>query len=170
MDGAFGLKKGLLHGDILLNLDSEEEGELYVGCAGGLDANIDLQLQGRADARGRLYRCEDQRQGAQGRPFGHPDRLPARQRQQGAVPLFECRAVRRAAGVGGRRRSAQCHPARGRGRGAGRNRGLRRVRRCGESVREDREEPSTPASRTRCRSRSRRSKTPKCCRRRLPEI
>ena len=40
MDGAFGLKKGLLKGDILLNLDSEEEGELYVGCAGGLDANI----------------------------------------------------------------------------------------------------------------------------------
>ena len=29
MDGAFGLKKGLLHGDILLNLDSETEGELY---------------------------------------------------------------------------------------------------------------------------------------------
>ncbi len=40
MDGAFGLKKGLLKGDILLNLDSETEGELYVGCAGGLDANI----------------------------------------------------------------------------------------------------------------------------------
>ena len=32
MDGANGLEKGLLHGDILLNLDSEEEGELYVGC------------------------------------------------------------------------------------------------------------------------------------------
>ena len=31
MDGAFGLKKGLLRGDILLNLDSETEGELYVG-------------------------------------------------------------------------------------------------------------------------------------------
>ncbi len=40
MDGAFGLKGGLLQGDILLNLDSETEGELYVGCAGGLDANI----------------------------------------------------------------------------------------------------------------------------------
>lgn len=40
MDGAFGLEKGLLQGDILLNLDSETEGELYVGCAGGLDANI----------------------------------------------------------------------------------------------------------------------------------
>ncbi len=37
MTGAFGLKKGLLHGDILMNLDSEDEGELYVGCAGGID-------------------------------------------------------------------------------------------------------------------------------------
>ena len=40
MDGAFGLQGGVLQGDILLNLDSETEGELYVGCAGGLDANI----------------------------------------------------------------------------------------------------------------------------------
>ena len=38
MDGAFGLEEGMLQGDILLNLDSETEGELYVGCAGGLDA------------------------------------------------------------------------------------------------------------------------------------
>ncbi|HNY51831.1 MAG TPA: aminoacyl-histidine dipeptidase [Bacteroidales bacterium] len=37
MTGAFGLKKGLLHGDILINLDSEDEGELTVGCAGGID-------------------------------------------------------------------------------------------------------------------------------------
>lgn len=43
MDGAFGLEKGLLKGDILLNLDSETEGELYVGCAGGLDANITFE-------------------------------------------------------------------------------------------------------------------------------
>jgi dipeptidase D len=28
-----------LHGDILLNLDSEDEGELYVGCAGGIDVS-----------------------------------------------------------------------------------------------------------------------------------
>lgn len=40
MDGAFGLKACLLRGEILMNLDSETEGELYVGCAGGLDANI----------------------------------------------------------------------------------------------------------------------------------
>ncbi|NSW45485.1 MAG: aminoacyl-histidine dipeptidase [Bacteroidales bacterium] len=40
MTGAFGLKPGLLDGEILLNLDSEDEGEIYVGCAGGMDANI----------------------------------------------------------------------------------------------------------------------------------
>lgn len=40
MTGAFGLKPGLLDGDILLNLDSEDEGEIYIGCAGGMDANI----------------------------------------------------------------------------------------------------------------------------------
>jgi dipeptidase D len=37
MTGAFELKPGLLKGDILLNLDSEDEGELYIGCAGGID-------------------------------------------------------------------------------------------------------------------------------------
>lgn len=37
MTGAFQLKPGLLHGDILLNMDSEDEGELYIGCAGGID-------------------------------------------------------------------------------------------------------------------------------------
>jgi dipeptidase D len=42
MTGAFGLKPGLLKGDILINMDSEEEGELYVGCAGGLNANAEF--------------------------------------------------------------------------------------------------------------------------------
>ena len=40
MTGAFGLKSGVLKGDILMNLDSEDEGELYVGCAGGTNANV----------------------------------------------------------------------------------------------------------------------------------
>lgn len=39
MTGANALKPGLLKGEILINLDSETEGELYVGCAGGLDAS-----------------------------------------------------------------------------------------------------------------------------------
>lgn len=45
MDGAFGLEEGMLQGEILLNLDSEQEGELYVGCAGGLDANITFDYE-----------------------------------------------------------------------------------------------------------------------------
>ncbi|MBQ8100590.1 MAG: aminoacyl-histidine dipeptidase [Paludibacteraceae bacterium] len=40
MYGAFDLKGGVLQGKTLINLDSEEEGELYVGCAGGVDATI----------------------------------------------------------------------------------------------------------------------------------
>lgn len=48
MDGANGLKPGLLKGDILLNLDSETEGELYVGCAGGLDSTIEFNYQEEA--------------------------------------------------------------------------------------------------------------------------
>ncbi len=45
MDGAFGLKPGFLKGDILLNCDSEKEGELFVGCAGGADMNISFQFK-----------------------------------------------------------------------------------------------------------------------------
>ncbi|MCD4735670.1 MAG: beta-Ala-His dipeptidase, partial [Bacteroidales bacterium] len=37
LTGAFGLKPDLLNGEILLNLDSEDEGELFIGCAGGID-------------------------------------------------------------------------------------------------------------------------------------
>ena len=40
MFGGFGLQPNSLKGDILINMASEAEGELYVGCAGGLDANI----------------------------------------------------------------------------------------------------------------------------------
>ncbi|NTW51644.1 MAG: aminoacyl-histidine dipeptidase [Chlorobiaceae bacterium] len=40
MRGAFGLKPALLEGDILLNLDSEDEGELFIGCAGGLNGTM----------------------------------------------------------------------------------------------------------------------------------
>ena len=37
LDGAMALKPGFFDGKILLNLDSEDEGEIFVGCAGGLD-------------------------------------------------------------------------------------------------------------------------------------
>ena len=37
MTGAMGLKPGLLKGEILLNLDTEEDDEIGIGCAGGVD-------------------------------------------------------------------------------------------------------------------------------------
>lgn len=48
MTGARELKPGVLKGDILINLDSETEGELYVGCAGGLDASATFSYQTEA--------------------------------------------------------------------------------------------------------------------------
>ena len=45
MDGAFGLKPNFRQGDILLNCDSEKEGELFVGCAGGAALNISFQFK-----------------------------------------------------------------------------------------------------------------------------
>lgn len=39
LTGAFALKKGFFDGKILINLDSEDEGELFIGCAGGVDTN-----------------------------------------------------------------------------------------------------------------------------------
>ncbi|TDB48294.1 beta-Ala-His dipeptidase [Photorhabdus luminescens] len=44
MDGAFGLQPGWLQADILINTDSEEEGEIYMGCAGGIDFTTTLAL------------------------------------------------------------------------------------------------------------------------------
>jgi len=44
MTGAFGLEAGWLDGDILINTDSEQEGEVYMGCAGGIDGNANFPL------------------------------------------------------------------------------------------------------------------------------
>lgn len=45
MFGAIGLKADLLKGDILLNMDSEDEGELFVGCAGGVNMTASFQYR-----------------------------------------------------------------------------------------------------------------------------
>ena len=45
MYGANDLKSGWLKGKYLLNLDSETEGELYVGCAGGIDSEATFRFQ-----------------------------------------------------------------------------------------------------------------------------
>ena len=38
LTGAYGLANDVLQGSILLNLDSEDEGELFIGCSGGIDS------------------------------------------------------------------------------------------------------------------------------------
>lgn len=43
MTGAMGLKGGLLQGEILLNLDTEEDDEIDIGCAGGVDVTAERE-------------------------------------------------------------------------------------------------------------------------------
>lgn len=45
MGGAQGLQAGTLRGSLLLNLDTEEWGEFYIGCAGGLDVDVKKVLR-----------------------------------------------------------------------------------------------------------------------------
>ncbi len=44
MDGAFALEPGFFSGKTLINLDSEDEGQLFVGCAGGLDTTATFEF------------------------------------------------------------------------------------------------------------------------------
>jgi dipeptidase D len=44
LTGAFALEPGFFEGSILINLDSEDEGELFIGCAGGIDTTATLKF------------------------------------------------------------------------------------------------------------------------------
>ncbi len=54
MSGALGLQPGYLTGDWLINIDTEEEGELYVGCAGGKDVVINFPVEFEAPIEGTI--------------------------------------------------------------------------------------------------------------------
>ena len=45
MDGAFALEAGFFEGKTLINLDSEDEGQMFVGCAGGMDTTATFEFQ-----------------------------------------------------------------------------------------------------------------------------
>lgn len=47
MTGAFGLEKNFINSEILINLDSEDEGELFIGCAGGIDTTAHFSYKKR---------------------------------------------------------------------------------------------------------------------------
>ncbi|NLF42130.1 MAG: aminoacyl-histidine dipeptidase [Bacteroidales bacterium] len=59
LTGAFALDRELLKSRILLNLDSEDEGELFIGCAGGKDtvATFDL-IKDKPIANGKAFRIQ----------------------------------------------------------------------------------------------------------------
>ena len=42
LEGAQNISKDMIKGDMLLNLDSEDDGEIFVGCAGGIDTTADF--------------------------------------------------------------------------------------------------------------------------------
>lgn len=45
LSGALALQPGFFNGKILINLDSEDEGELFIGCAGGMDTVAELDVE-----------------------------------------------------------------------------------------------------------------------------
>lgn len=45
MDGALHLRRNWLQSDILINTDTEEIGEIYIGCAGGINANLEVPVE-----------------------------------------------------------------------------------------------------------------------------
>ncbi len=55
LDGAFALKPDFLQGRMLINLDSEDEGELFIGCAGGIDTTAVFDYQAIQPAAGLQY-------------------------------------------------------------------------------------------------------------------
>ena len=57
MTGAIGLKPGVLHGEILLNLDTEEDDEIDIGCAGGVDVTA-TQKYPLEEAKGMIVKID----------------------------------------------------------------------------------------------------------------
>ena len=137
LTGAFELGEGMLTGKYLINLDSEDEGEIFIGCAGGVDTLATLRYKTEpAPATYTYYRL-----GSARRPLGRRYRQGTRQLQQDrrTTALRSCRTLRCAPELFLRRQSSQCHSARGichSGRadrcGVGFRRTLRAVRRGGQ--------------------------------------
>jgi dipeptidase D len=51
LTGAFALQHGFMSGSVLLNLDSEDEGEIFIGCAGGIDTLVSFKYSTEAIPR-----------------------------------------------------------------------------------------------------------------------
>ncbi len=65
LTGANSLEKGFLTGDILINLDTEEEGEIYIGCAGGKGTKAYFKYKTK-DSPKKYFWCKVQVKGLRG--------------------------------------------------------------------------------------------------------
>ena len=55
LSGAEGMKAGFMTGDYLINLDSEDEGEIFVSCAGGRNTTAKFTFQRQAAPGGSFF-------------------------------------------------------------------------------------------------------------------
>ncbi|MBQ7514482.1 MAG: aminoacyl-histidine dipeptidase [Prevotella sp.] len=55
LSGAEGMKAGFMNGDYLINLDSEDEGEIFVSCAGGRNTTAKFTFQREAAPAGSFF-------------------------------------------------------------------------------------------------------------------
>lgn len=55
MEGAVGLRPNWLQSEVMINTDTEENGEIYIGCAGGENANISLEIEREANTFSQSY-------------------------------------------------------------------------------------------------------------------
>lgn len=99
MFGAFGLKPESIKGEVLLNLDSEDEGELYIGCAGGIDITATLEYKDEempADFVAQEFTLKGLRGGHSGLEInegrGNANKLMARLAKD-LISQFDCRLV-----------------------------------------------------------------------------
>ena len=55
LTGAENLKPGMMNGRMLINLDSEDEGQIFIGCAGGINTEIEFDYKTEAVPEGFMF-------------------------------------------------------------------------------------------------------------------
>jgi dipeptidase D len=55
MTGAEGMKPGFMTGDYLINLDSEDEGQIFISCAGGVNTDVEFRFEREAAPAGYFF-------------------------------------------------------------------------------------------------------------------
>ena len=114
LTGAFELGEGMLTGKYLVNLDSEDEGEIFIGCAGGIDTIATFHYTMEPSPKNYTFFRVDVSDLA-GRTLGRRHRQGPRQLEQdrGAPAVGRHAVVRTQTVLFQRRQPPQCHSPRG---------------------------------------------------------